>query len=477
MLWEILLCWGSLREQEARVLVQMFFKLNVVILAAGKGARMHSEAPKVLHELAGISLLEHVIATAQNLNPENITIVFGHQAEEIKARFNGRGFNFVLQAEQKGTAHAVEQALPFLNEEAQALILYGDVPLTKTSSLEKLIALSDESTMAVLTSEVKSPEGLGRIVRDAKGSIVAIVEEKDANEKQRLIDEINTGIMVFPVKKLKELLPRINNNNTAKEYYLTDIVSLALQDKCQVKTSFCHDEHEAYGANNLLQLARLEKIYQNQKASELMLKGVKIMDPSRFDVRGVVDISADVKIDINVIMEGKVSIERNVIIGANCILKNCTINQGTEIFPNTIIEDAEIGKDCKVGPFARIRPGTELGDDVKIGNFVETKKALIGKRSKVNHLSYIGDSELGEAVNIGAGTITCNYDGANKFKTEIGKGAFIGSNTALVAPVKIADGATIGAGSTITKDVKADQLAFTRAQQNNIDGWKRPTKK
>jgi len=318
---------------------------------------------------------------------------------------------------------------------------------------------------------------LGRILRDPAGNIKAIVEEKDANDTEKLLTEINTGIMVFPVKKLKQWLPKINNNNTQNEYYLTDIVGLALADECQVKTSTCTDEHEAYGLNDLLQLANLEKIYQKQKASEFMLNGVAIVDASRFDVRGNAEISAGVKIDINVILEGKVSIQKNVKIGANCILKNCTIAEGTEIFPNTIIEDAEIGKDCKVGPFARLRPGTELKDHAKIGNFVETKKALIGKESKVNHLSYIGDSDLGEGVNIGAGTITCNYDGVNKFKTEIGKNVFIGSNSALVAPLKIADGATIGAGSTITKDVNADQLALTRVQQSNIDGWKRPSKK
>lgn len=455
----------------------MSSKLNVVILAAGKGTRMHSETPKVLHELAGLSLVEHVIATARNLNPDNITLVVGHQAEEIETHLADKDLHFALQAEQKGTAHAVEQALPFLDEDAIVLILYGDVPLTTVQSLQKLLALCNESTMAVLTSVVKNPDGLGRILRDSAGNIKAIVEEKDANDIEKSITEINTGIMVFPVKKLKQWLPKIKNNNSQNEYYLTDVVTLAVADECKVKTSTCTVEHEAYGVNDLLQLANLEKIYQRQKASQFMLNGVAIVDPSRFDVRGNIDISADVKIDINVLLEGNVSIQKNVKIGANCILKNCKIDEGTEIFPNTLIEDAEIGKDCKVGPFARLRPGTKLKDHAKIGNFVETKKALIGKESKVNHLSYIGDSELGEGVNIGAGTITCNYDGVNKFKTEIGKDVFIGSNSALVAPIKIADGATIGAGSTITKDVKADQLALTRVQQSNIDGWKRPGKK
>lgn len=452
-------------------------KLNVVILAAGKGTRMYSEKPKVLHELAGLSLIEHVIATAKNLNPENITLVVGHQADEIESHLAGEGYNFALQKEQKGTAHALEQALPFLDEEAKAIILYGDVPLTKTASLEQLIALIDESTMAVLTSVVGEPEGLGRIIRDDEGNIEFIVEEKDADERQKRINEINTGIMAFPVKKLKQWLPLIKNNNSQNEFYLTDIVSLALEDKCQVKTSFCSHEYEAYGINNMLQLASLEKIYQQDCASQYMLKGVKISDPTRFDVRGEAEISADVIIDINVILEGKVNIGKNVKIGANCILKNCTIKQDSEIFPNTIIEDAFIGANCNIGPFARIRPGTELKDSAKIGNFVETKKSIIGQGSKVNHLSYVGDSELGEGVNIGAGTITCNYDGANKFKTRIGNNVFIGSNSALVAPVVIGNGATVGAGSTITKDVKADQLALTRKQQKNIDGWKRPSKK
>lgn len=452
-------------------------KLNVVILAAGKGTRMHSEKPKVLHELAGLSLVEHVIATAKKLNPENITLVVGHQADELESYLADEGYNFVLQKEQKGTAHAVEQALPYLEDDAHCIVLYGDVPLTKLASLDQLVTLIDDSTMAVLTSVVEKPEGLGRIIRDAEGNIEFIVEDKDANERQRLISEINTGIMAFPVKKLKHWLPLIKNNNIQNEFYLTDVVSLALEDKCQVKTSSCAYEHEAYGVNNMLQLANLEKIYQKERASEFMLKGVKISDPSRFDVRGHVDISAEVKIDINVILEGKVTIEKNVTIGANCILKNCTIKQGSEIFPNTIIEDALIGTNCNIGPFARIRPGTELKDHAKIGNFVETKKSIIGKGSKVNHLSYVGDSVLGDGVNIGAGTITCNYDGVNKFKTTIGDNVFIGSNSALVAPVVIGNGATVGAGSTITKDVKTDQLALTRNKQNNIDGWKRPNKK
>ncbi len=460
-----------------RIVTPMTSKLNIIILAAGKGTRMYSEKPKVLHELAAKSLVEHVIATARELQPDSTTLVIGHQAEKIKTYLAEQNCNFVLQSEQKGTAHAVVQALPMLDDDALALVLYGDVPLIKPSSLKNLLEHTDENTMAVLTCEVANPTGLGRILRNEKNKITGIVEEKDASEIQKNITEINTGIMAFPVNRLKKWLPAIKNNNKQNEFYLTDIVSLALADNALVETCSCEAEFESFGVNSLLQLAELEKIYQQQQAAELMLQGVKIIDPLRFNLRGEASIDTDTELDINIILEGKVEIEKNVKIGANCILKNCTIAQGTEIYPNCIIEDAIIGTDCKVGPFARIRPGTELKTQAKIGNFVETKKALIGEGSKVNHLSYVGDSELGKEVNVGAGTITCNYDGVNKFKTQIGNNVFIGSNTALVAPVFVDDGATIGAGSTITKDIKSDQLALSRTKQTNFDGWKRPVKK
>ena len=433
--------------------------LNIVILAAGKGSRMYSETPKVLHELAGRSLVEHVIVTAQSLSPEYITLVVGHQADLIEQRLANKDLGFVLQTEQKGTAHALEQALPKLNDEAMVLVLYGDVPLTKKTSLEKLLAVTNPETMSVLTCDLKNPSGLGRIIRDGKGKIEAIVEEKDADDTQKKITEINTGIMAFPVIKLKQWIPRIKNNNAQKEFYLTDIIELALEDNCKVETISCESESEASGINNMLQLAKLEKVFQIEQAEAFMLQGVRIIDPNRFDLRGEAEIAADVEIDINVILEGKIELEKNVKIGANCILKNCQIKQGTQIFPNSIIEDSLVGMHCNIGPFARIRPGTELKNHAKIGNFVEIKKALIGEGSKVNHLSYIGDSSLGAKVNIGAGTITCNYDGVNKAMTRIGNDVFIGSNTALIAPVTISDGATVGAGSVITKDIKTGQLA------------------
>jgi bifunctional UDP-N-acetylglucosamine pyrophosphorylase/glucosamine-1-phosphate N-acetyltransferase len=451
--------------------------LNVVILAAGKGTRMYSETPKVLHELAGRSLVEHVITTAEKLKPLGITLVIGHQAEQIQDRLAHLPLAFALQQEQKGTAHAVEQALPMLQDDAIALVLYGDVPMISETSLQELLDNTHENAMTVLTCKVSDPAGLGRIIRDKNGEVNAIVEEKDASPEQKLITEINTGIMAFPVNKLKRWLPQIKANNAQKEYYLTDIVGLAIKDKCQVNSVSCIDEVEASGVNNMLQLATLERHYQKNLAKNFLSRGLKLLDPSRFDCRGELEFERDVCVDINVIIEGSVKIGKDVNIGPNCVLKNCEIGAGTQIQANSVIEDSVIGQDCSIGPFARIRPGTQLSDQAKIGNFVETKKALIGKGSKVNHLSYVGDTEIGEDVNVGAGTITCNYDGVNKFKTIIGDNVFVGSNTALVAPVSIASGATIAAGSTITKNVDTGQLALSRSKQTNIDGWQRPTKK
>lgn len=455
----------------------MTSSLNVVILAAGKGTRMYSDTPKVLHELAGLSLVEHVINTAEQLEPENITLVIGHQAERIQESLSHRSLQFALQQEQKGTAHAVEQALPGLNEQSMVLVLYGDVPLIRKDSLKSLLEMSGKNAMAVLTCVVADPSGLGRIIRDAGGNISAIVEEKDASAEQKQISEINTGIMAFPAMKLKQWLPQIKANNAQKEFYLTDIIKLAISDGCKVNTVSCADEAEASGINNMLQLAALERHFQKEQNDSFLLKGLKLHDPARFDCRGALSFEQDVQIDINVIIEGTVKIGKGCRIGPNCLLKNCEIQAGSVIEANCVIEDARIGKSCSIGPFARIRPGTILADEAKIGNFVETKKALIGKGSKVNHLSYIGDTEMGDGVNIGAGTITCNYDGVNKFKTIIGDHVFIGSNTALVAPVTVADGATIGAGSTITRDVESKQLALSRSKQSNIDGWQRPQKK
>ncbi len=451
-------------------------KINVVVLAAGKGTRMYSAKPKVLHELAGRSLLQHTLDTAAAINASAIHIVIGHEAELIRKSLDGQAVNFALQEQQLGTAHAVHQSLPLLEKDAIALVLYGDVPLIQAETLLKLLAPLDANSMGVLTCTMDDPTGLGRIVRDANNNIRAIVEEKDASAEQKQIKEINTGIMAIPVARLHEWLPKISTNNAQGEYYLTDIIEIALANGCKVHTSSCSDQVEATGVNNRLQLSELERHFQKREARRLMLAGVTLHDPSRFDVRGKVVAAKDIEIDINVILEGNVTIASDVRIGPNCVLKNCSIGEGTIIAANTVIEDAVIGKDCNIGPFARIRPGTVLDEEAKIGNFVEVKKSRIGKHSKVNHLSYVGDSTLGDGVNVGAGTITCNYDGVNKYKTLIGDNVFIGSNTALVAPVSIAPGATIGAGSVITKDVAADQLAIARGRQANIDGWQRPKK-
>lgn len=451
--------------------------INVVVLAAGKGTRMYSATPKVLHKLAGRSLVQHTIDTAKALQASSIHVVIGHEADRLREALAGQPLHFAVQAQQLGTGHAVNQALPQLDRDAIALILYGDVPLIRTETLAQLLAPVDPNSMAVLTCNVEKPQGLGRIVRDAAGSIRAIIEEKDATPAQRGIREINTGFMAIPVARLHDWLPRIQNKNAQGEYYLTDVIALAIADGCRVHTVQCPDEFEAAGVNNRQQLAELERQYQKRETTRLMLAGVTMRDPARVDLRGNITIAQDVELDVNVILEGRVDIATNVSIGPNCVLKNCSIGAGTEIAANSVIEDAVIGADCSIGPFARIRPGTVLDAEAKIGNFVEIKKSRIGKHSKVSHLSYVGDSELGADVNIGAGTITCNYDGVNKFKTIIGDGVFIGSNTALVAPVTVAAGATVGAGSVITKDVGKEQLAIARGRQTNIDGWERPKKK
>ena len=452
-------------------------KLNVVVLAAGKGTRMKSARPKVLHPLAGKPLLKHVLDTARAMHCENLQVVVGFGAEAVEAELASDDTQFVLQKEQLGTAHAVHQTLDNLDTDAIALVLYGDVPLIRAATLEALVAMVDADNMGVLTCVVDNPKGLGRIIRDNAGQILRIVEEKDATDAEKAVKEINTGFMAIPVARLKEWLPRVGANNAQKEYYLTDLVELALADGCRVVTSVCEDQKEVTGINDRLQLAELERKYQQDMHEELLRNGVTLIDPARLDIRGNVDIASDVEIDINVILEGEVKIDSDARIGAGCILKNCTIGAGTVLHPYTVIEDAVIGKNCQLGPFARVRPGTEMKDTAKLGNFVEVKKAVIGEGSKVNHLSYVGDAELGKDVNIGAGTITCNYDGVNKHKTTIGDGVFIGSNAVLVAPVELQDGAFVAAGSTITKPVPRDSLGIGRAKQTNIDGWKRPGKK
>lgn len=451
-------------------------KINVVVLAAGKGTRMFSDTPKVLHKLAGQSLLLHSLDKATTLSASQTYVVIGHEADLVREALKNREVKVVIQEQQLGTAHAVHQTLPYLENDAIALVLYGDVPLIKTETLQALLQPVSENSMAVLTCVVENPQGLGRIIRDKNHKIVSIVEEKDATAEQRAVTEINSGIMAIPVTRLHDWLPRISTNNAQKEYYLTDIITLALSDGCEVHTLAAAAETEVAGVNNRQQLAALERAYQLDQANRLMLSGVMLRDPARFDLRGTLTAGRDVEIDINVILEGSVNLADKVSIGANCILKNCAIGNGTVIAANTVIEDAEIGAQCSIGPFARIRPGTVMEDASKAGNFVEIKKSRIGKHSKINHLSYIGDSILGVDVNVGAGTITCNYDGVNKYRTTIGDQVFIGSNTALVAPVTIADGATIAAGSVITKDVGDKQLALARSKQTNKDGWMRPKK-
>ena len=457
----------------------MKMKVNVVVLAAGKGTRMYSDTPKVLHELAGKSLLAHCLDTARALNCASLQVVVGHEAERIREACAAPDLDFVLQAEQRGTGHAVAQALDKLDQDAVALVLYGDVPLIRAATLQDLLTPLDsgEAELALLTCVVPDPAGLGRIIRNAGGEVEAIVEEKDASAEQKAIREINTGIMALPVRLLREWLPKLKADNAQGEYYLTDIVAMAAGEGRCILASVCEDPLEVAGVNNREQLALLERHYQARLARELMLGGVSLRDPARFDVRGTADIGRDVEIDVNVILEGNVKLASGVKIGPNCVLKNCEIGGGSVIEANCVIEGAVLGERCSVGPFARLRPGTELREQAKIGNFVETKKALVGRGSKINHLSYVGDSELGEKVNIGAGTITCNYDGANKHLTRIGNDVFIGSNSALVAPVTVEDGATIAAGSTITHNVGGSQLAIARSRQSNKDGWKRPVKK
>ena len=453
-------------------------RLNVVILAAGLGKRMHSTLPKVLHPLAGKPLISHVLATARTLLPGKICVVYGYGGELVPQVINDDELIWVKQDPQMGTGHALLQTLPHLDSNGVTLVLYGDVPLTSVETLKKLIATSAESILALLTLELDDPSGYGRIVRSSEGhGVIAIVEEKDASESEHQICEINTGIMVVPNQFLHNWLPKLENKNSQKEYYLTDIVKMAVTDG--VKVDATHPEHawETLGINSKVQLAALERIYQDETAGRLLDQGVTLSDPSRIDIRGQLFCGSDVSIDINCIFEGAVQLGDGVRVGANCILKNTKIQAGTQIAPFSLIEDAEIGKDCRIGPYARIRPGTHLSDEVHIGNFVEIKNSSISTGSKANHLSYIGDSIVGKNVNIGAGTITCNYDGANKHQTIIEDDVFIGSDTQLIAPVTVAKGATIGAGSTITKTAPPESLTLSRAKQMSISNWKRPVKK
>ena len=450
--------------------------LDIVILAAGQGTRMRSALPKVLHPIAGKSMLGHVIDTARQLKPQGIHVVIGHGAERVREQLAADDLNFVLQTEQLGTGHAVAQALPALTAE-RVLILYGDVPLIEVETLQRLLKLVSEQQLGLLTVNLNDPTGYGRIVRDARGVVNAIVEHKDASAEQRLISEGNTGILAVPGKRLGEWLGRLSNSNVQGEYYLTDVIAMAVADGLVVATEQAADEMEVLGANDRIQLSQLERHYQYRAARQLMVQGVTLIDPARFDLRGEVTVGRDVTIDINVIIEGQVVIEDGVQIGPNCVIKNSTLRAGAIIKANSHLEGAEVGEGADCGPFARLRPGTVLGAKAHVGNFVELKNAKLGEGAKAGHLSYLGDAEIGARTNIGAGTITCNYDGANKFKTVLGEDVFIGSNSALVAPVTLGDRATTGAGSVITGDVPDNTLAVGRAKQRNIEGWKRPTKK
>ncbi|QGW75251.1 UDP-N-acetylglucosamine diphosphorylase/glucosamine-1-phosphate N-acetyltransferase [Pseudomonas alkylphenolica] len=449
--------------------------LDIVILAAGQGTRMRSALPKVLHPIAGDSMLGHVIHSARQLQPQGIHVVIGHGAERVRERLAAGDLNFVLQDKQLGTGHAVAQALPALTADT-VLILYGDVPLIEVDTLKRLLAKVSPEQLGLLTVNLVDPTGYGRIVRDAQGQVAAIVEHKDASDAQKDIKEGNTGILAVPGARLAEWLGRLSNNNAQGEYYLTDVIAMAVADGLVVATEQPLDPMEVQGANDRRQLAELERHYQLREARRLMAQGVTLRDPARFDVRGEVTVGRDVLIDINVILEGRVVIEDDVVIGPNCVIKNSTLRKGVVVKANSHLEGAIMGEGSDAGPFARLRPGSVLEARAHVGNFVELKNAHLGEGAKAGHLTYLGDAEVGARTNIGAGTITCNYDGANKFKTILGEDVFIGSNNSLVAPVDILDGATTAAGSTITQNVEAAQLAVGRARQRNIDGWKRPEK-
>lgn len=451
-------------------------KLSVVILAAGKGTRMYSDLPKVLHNIAGKPMVKHVIDTAKQLKAENIHLIYGHGGELLQSRLKDEPVNWVLQAEQLGTGHAMQQAAPFFADDENIVMLYGDAPLITKETLEKLIEAKTEGGIGLLTVVLDNPTGYGRIIRE-NGSVVGIVEQKDANPEQLKIQEINTGVMVASGASFKKWLAQLDNNNAQGEYYITDVIAMAHRDGFNVQAIQATDLMEVEGANNRLQLAALERYFQRKQAEKLLLAGVTLIDPSRFDLRGTVSHGKDVEIDVNVVLEGDVKLGDRVKIGAGSVLKNCVIADDVEIKPYSVIEDTVIGEAAKIGPFSRLRPGTELAAETHVGNFVEIKNAQIAKGSKVNHLSYVGDAEVGEKCNIGAGVITCNYDGANKFKTVIGNDVFVGSDSQLVAPVTIADGSTIGAGSTVTKDVAENELVITRVPQRHIKNWQRPVKK
>jgi len=449
--------------------------VSAIVLAAGKGTRMKSSLPKVLHPIAGKPMVQHILDTLTQVGVTQTNLIYGHGAEQLQSALAHNAINWCLQAEQLGTGHAVQQAVPHINDADDVLILVGDAPLIKAETLNKLLTEKQQADLVLLTVEVEDPTGMGRIIREGD-QVTAIVEHKDASEVQRQINEINTGIMLMGGANLKRWLGALNNDNAQQEYYLTDVIEMAAQEAKVIKAVKASSEVEVEGINNRVQLAKIECAYQHQRAEQLMLDGVSLADPYRIDVRGELSTGQDVWIDVNVVFEGTVQLGNNVKIGANCVLKDCRVADNAVIEPFSMLDQAEVGEQCSVGPYARLRPGSVMKAKSRVGNFVEMKKTELGEGSKANHLTYLGDTQVGAGANIGAGTITCNYDGVNKFKTTIGDGAFIGSNSSLVAPVNVAAQATVGAGSVINKDVEEQQLAIARGKQRNLDGWQRPTK-
>ncbi len=444
--------------------------LEIIVLAAGRGTRMRSAKPKVLHALAGESLLSHVLATARSLEPSALHVVVGHAGEQVRDAFAAGNIHWVEQSEQLGTGHAVLQALPGVADDSSVLVLYGDVPLLTAETLRTLVS----NGPALLTASVANPAGYGRILRDAGGHLLGVVEDRDASPAQREIREINTGVLAMSAGDLKAFLPQVGNANSQGEYYLPDVLPLALAAGRQIGTVLADNDLDILGVNDRVQLAAAERELQRRRAAALMLEGVALADPARIDIRGHLSCGRDIFIDVNVVFEGRVAIGDGATIGPNCVLRDCMIGAGSEVHAMSHIDQAEVGERCIVGPYARLRPGTHLCDEARIGNFVETKKAHVGVGSKVNHLSYIGDATLGDGVNIGAGTITCNYDGVNKHHTRIGAGVFVGSNATLVAPLDIATDGFVAAGSVVTRDVGAEELAVARGTQRNVSGWRRP---
>ncbi|MFM8444027.1 MAG: bifunctional UDP-N-acetylglucosamine diphosphorylase/glucosamine-1-phosphate N-acetyltransferase GlmU [Methylococcus sp.] len=452
--------------------------LEIIILAAGQGTRMKSDLPKVLHSIGHLPLLEHVHRLGASFLPEKISIIYGHGGDQVLSRLAHLDAIWVEQKERLGTGHAVMQLAEDIGEHSTVLILYGDVPLLKQETVRELLALTRDGSLGLLTVQLEDPHGYGRIIRDGAGQVLRIVEEKDATAEEKGVREGNTGILAMNGGQLRQWLQRLTNDNAQGEYYLTDVIGLAVDDGISVKTVQASSVDEVLGVNNRQQLAHLERIYQMGWANKLMLQGVTLRDPARFDVRGEIEsLGQDVEIDVNVVLEGRVRLGDRVRVGPNTVIRDSEIGDDVQIMANTVVDNAIVGAGCRIGPFARLRPETELGEDVHVGNFVEIKKSIVGNHSKINHLSYVGDARVGSDVNIGAGAITCNYDGANKFQTIIADGAFIGSDSQLVAPVRVGKNATIGAGSTVTRDAPADALTVSRVKQVTREGWQRPTKK